>query len=340
MAFADDSIGVVEAELPFLGRNLEVPAPGPRWILVCILSRIEARENQEKQAWIGVVMAEVREMSSLDRRRERLRNRYGSWAVVTGASSGIGREMALRLAEAGLNLVLVARSRGTLDQIAANFVTHRGIEVRVIGIDLAQQAAVEAVEAATRDLDVGLLVVAAGFGTSGPFIGTSLEKELEMLDVNCRALLEMSLRFGRRFAKRGHGGMILMSSLVGFQGTPNAAHYAATKAYVQTLAEALHVELAPLGVDVLASAPGPTESGFAARAGMRMGVALKPVDVAQPTLDALGRKSTVLPGMLSRLLAYSLVPLPRWARVRIMGRVMSGMTQHRCGNYHPDPGGV
>jgi uncharacterized protein len=283
---------------------------------------------------------EVHKVSSIDRRRERLRNRYGPWAVVTGASSGIGREIALRLAEAGLNLVLVARSQGTLDQIAADFMAHRGIEVRAIGIDLAQKTAAEAVEAATCDLDVGLLVAAAGFGTSGPFAGASLENELEMLDVNRRVLLEMSLRFGRRFAERGRGGMILMSSLVGFQGTPNAAHYAATKAYVQTLAEALHVEMAPLGVDVLASAPGVTDSGFAARAGMQMGMALKLVDVAQPTLDALGRKSTVLPGMLSKLLAYSLVPLPRWARVRIMGRVMSGMTKHRRGNNRPRSGGV
>ena len=273
--------------------------------------------------------------SKLDRRQERLHARYGPWAVVTGASSGIGREMALRLAEAGLNLVLVARSRGTMEQMAADLTARHGTEVRVIGTDLALETAVEAVEAAARDLDVGLLVAAAGFGTSGRYLGASLEKELEMLDVNCRALLEMSLRFGRRFAERGRGGMVLMSSLVGFQGTPNAAHYAATKAYVQTLAEALHVELAPLGVDVLASAPGPTDSGFAARAGMRMGMALKPADVAQPTLDALGRKSTVLPGMLSKLLTYSLVPLPRWARVRIMGRVMGGMTKHRQEDNHP-----
>ena len=114
-----------------------------------------------------------------------------------------------------------------------------------------------------------------------------------------------------------------MGSLVGFQGTPNAAHYAATKAYVQTLAEALHVEQAPVGVDVLSSAPGPTDSGFASRAGMRMGAALTPADVAGATLEALGRRSTVLPGALSKLLTYSLVPLPRWARVRVMGRVMA-----------------
>ena len=109
-----------------------------------------------------------------------------------------------------------------------------------------------------------------------------------------------------------------MSSIVGFQGMPNAAHYAATKAYVQVPAEALYVELSPLGIDVLASAPGPTNSGFAARAGMRMGKVLSPAGVARPTLDALGRRSTVLPGFLSKLLTYSLIPLPRGVRVRIM----------------------
>lgn len=100
------------------------------------------------------------------------------------------------------------------------------------------------------------------------------------------------------------------------------------------------MELAPVGVDVLASAPGPTNSGFAARAGMRMGLALKPEDLAQPILLALGRRSTVLPGTLSKLLVYSLVLLPRWARVRIMGGVMRGMTKHRQGRAGLEPARV
>jgi len=125
--------------------------------------------------------------------------------------------------------------------------------------------------------------------------------------------------------------LVLLSSLVGFQGVPRAAHYAATKAYVQTLAEALHVELGPLGVDVLASAPGPVHSGFAARADMRMGVALQPSAVARVTLSALGHTTTVAPGLLSKVLLGALVPLPRWARTRVMGRVMRGMTQEKRG---------
>lgn len=262
-----------------------------------------------------------------DGRGEKLRTSYGPWAVVTGASSGIGREVARELTGAGLNVVLVARGRGVLEAMASDLAARHGVEARVVAADLAPGAGTEAVERATRDLDVGLLVAAAGFGTSGPFLDSSLETELEMLDVNCRAPLRMSLHFGRRFAARGRGGIVLMGSVVGFQGTPNAANYAATKAYVQTLAEALHAELAPRGVDVLSSAPGPTASGFADRARMRMGSTLDPADVARATLDALGRGPTVLPGALSKVLAYSLAPLPRWARVRIMARVMGGMVK-------------
>jgi hypothetical protein len=118
-----------------------------------------------------------------------------------------------------------------------------------------------------------------------------------------------------------------MSSLVGFQGVPRAAHYAATKAYVQSLAEGLHHELMPLGVDVLASAPGPVHSGFAGSANMQMGLAQRPQDVVAATLTALGRRATVRPGWLSKVLEWSLKPLPRWGRVRMMGVVMGGMTR-------------
>ncbi len=119
--------------------------------------------------------------------------------------------------------------------------------------------------------------------------------------------------------------VMLLSSIVAFQGNPWSAHYSATKAYVQSLAEGLALELAPHGVDVLAAAPGPTATGFASRAGLKMGQAMNPADLAMPILHSLGRRTTVLPGFLSKLLAYSLATLPRWARVRVMGMVMKGM---------------
>lgn len=116
---------------------------------------------------------------------------------------------------------------------------------------------------------------------------------------------------------------------MGFQGVPRAANYAATKAYVQSLAEGLGAELAPLGIDVLASAPGPVHSGFASRAGMTMARALSPDVVARDTLRALGKKRTVWPGWLTKLLMSALATLPRWGRVRVMQQVMSGMTPSR-----------
>lgn len=203
-----------------------------------------------------------------------------------------------------------------------------GIEVRLIIQDLAVEGNLEILTVQTQDLEVGLLVAAAGFGTSGTFLNSQLEQEMEMLNVNCRSLLGLTWQFSQRFAQQRRGGIVLMSSIVGFQGAPFAAHYAATKAYVQSLAEALSVELAPIGVDVIASAPGPTNSGFGDRAGMKMGKALSAAEVAEETLKALGRKSTVLPGFLSKLITYSLSPLPRWVQVRIMGSVMNSMTKH------------
>ncbi len=269
-------------------------------------------------------------MQEPNRTQNKFYAKYGPWAVVTGASAGIGREIAICLAEYGLNLVLVARSRNVLQELADDLTKRHRVEARIVAVDLAQETGIEAISTTVGDLEVGMVVASAGFGTTGLFIDAQLEQELEMLNVNCRSLLAISWYFGQRFAQRGRGGIVLMSSIVGFHGVPNSAHYAATKAYVQSLAEALHVELAANGVDVLASAPGPTQSGFAARAGMQMGMALSAATVARATLAALGRRSTVLPGFLSKLLVYSLVPLPRWARIRIMGSVMGGMLKQKA----------
>ena len=261
----------------------------------------------------------------------RVHERYGPWAVVTGASSGIGREMAIWLAGAGVHVVLVARGKDALDSLARELGARTGVSTRVIAADLGAREGNDAVLDATADLDVGLLVAAAGFGTSGPFVDQAVEPELTMLQVNCGSTLSLAHGFARRFVARGKGGLVLMGSIVGFQGTPYAASYAATKAYVQSLAEALHVELAGSGVDVVSSAPGPTESGFAERANMRMTTTMRARDVVRPTLAALGRRPTVSPGALTKLLTWSLAFLPRTLRTRIMGRVMHGMTLHEPG---------
>jgi short-subunit dehydrogenase len=247
---------------------------------------------------------------------------------VTGASDGIGRAFAQGLAQAGLNLVLVARRGDVLASLAEELGERHSVETLVVATDLAHPGGVDEVVGRVQGLEVGLLVAAAGFGTSGRFVDSTLGQELEMIDVNCRAVAALTHHFARWFAGQGRGGIVLMSSLLAFQGVPRAANYAATKAYVQCLAEGLRLELAPRGVDVVASAPGPVFSGFAKRADMAMSMGVTAETVARQTLDSLGRRGTVRPGWLSRLLEASLAFLPRWGRARIMGVVMGGMTRH------------
>jgi short-subunit dehydrogenase len=250
--------------------------------------------------------------------------RYGPWAVVTGATSGIGHAIAVELARAGLGLVLAARDASALAAVRNEL--GGMVQVHSVAADLSTTDGVKTLTRATAGLDVGLLVSAAGSGTSGRFLDGDPATELAMLDVNCRTTYRLCREFGARFARRGRGGVVLFGSIVGYQGAPRAAHYAATKAYVQTLGEGLHLELGSSGVDVLVSSPGPVHTGFAATAGMTMARAMRPEDVAVATLTALGRRTTVTPGGLSKLLRWSLATLPRNARTRVMGQVMAAMT--------------
>lgn len=261
--------------------------------------------------------------------KKRLIQKYGNWAIITGASSGIGLELAHCLADAGFNLVLNARDINKLQEVEKILQSSYNVKVKVIAADASQHDAIDKITTETSQLNIGLLVVSAGYGTSGLFINSSLPSEINMLRVNCEALLSLTHYFSQKFAQQSRGGIILMSSMVAFQGVPYSANYAATKAYVQSLAEALAVELKPYNVDVLAVAPGPVSSGFEERANMKMSMSLKPSDIGVPILKALGKKTTVLPGLLTKVLVYSLRTVPRWGKIKIMQKVMGGMTRHQ-----------
>lgn len=254
-----------------------------------------------------------------------LLRRYGPAAVITGASDGIGRACAEALAAAGFAVVLVARREAELQALARDLTARNGVQAHAFAVDLSQPGAVDRLLTRTHGMEVGLVVAAAGFGSIGPFVEKAVAEEANMVDLNCRSVVELSHGFGRRMAAAGRGGLMLFGSLVGFQGSPNAATYAATKGFVQAFAEALAVELRPLGVTVLSVAPGPVATGFAARAGMAMGQAATPALVAAGALAALGRQGTVRPGFLAKVLGWSLGTLPRAARVRIMGKIMGRM---------------
>jgi hypothetical protein len=247
------------------------------------------------------------------------------WALVTGASDGIGRACTIQLAAEGWSLLLVARSQARLEQVCseAGLLPERAM---LIPADLTAPSACAEVVRRAATVPVRAAILAAGFGTSGPFFDGQLGDELGMIDLNCRAVAQLAHGLGQQMAARRNGTLVLMGSLVGFQGVAGAANYAATKAYVQTLAEGLMRELKSAGVNVLAIAPGPVQSGFAARARMTMGATDRPETVASGIVRALGTSGTIRPGGLSKLLGGSLALMPRSARSAILGRVMAGMT--------------
>jgi uncharacterized protein len=255
-----------------------------------------------------------------------LKTRFGPAALITGASDGIGRAFAEALAVQGFDLVLVARREDMLQELARKLSSDHGVKITVIAADLSGPGAVADILAQTADQPVGLLVASAGFGSIGPFLDLEAASEVNMVDVNCRSVVALTHGIATRMVKAGKGGIVLFSSVVGFSGAPFSATYAATKGFVQSFAEGLALELRPRGISVLSVAPGPVGTGFAARAGMQMGNAGTPETVARVALAAVPGGGTVRPGLLAKLLGWSLAMLPRWGRARLLGQIMKGMT--------------
>lgn len=257
--------------------------------------------------------------------------RYGPWAVVAGASEGLGAEFATELAERGLNLVLAARRAERLEALAAHLRAAHAVQVHSLPLDLSRPEASLTVQEQTRDLEIGLLVYNAAFAAIGPFFQRSPEEHLRELDLNCRTPLELVYLLGRQFLAQHRGGIVLMSSLSASQGAALISHYAATKAYNLVLAEGLWAELRKQGVDVLACCAGATNTpnyiASLSRASVRVqGSAMQPRAVVAETLAALGKQPSVIPGRQNRLAAFVLRRLlPRKVTIQLMARVLEGM---------------
>jgi hypothetical protein len=250
------------------------------------------------------------------------RERYGPWALVAGASAGLGEAFARLLAARGLHVLLVARRGDALERLAAELRAAHGVEARAAAIDLGRADLVPAIEQAAAGLEVGLLVYNAAHPDIGPFLERPLEEHLRVVDVNCRGPLALAHLLGGAMARRGRGGIVVMSSLSGSQGNPHLASYAASKAFGLVLAEGLWEELGARGVDVVACRAGATRTaGWEASRPRAEVPLLGAEEVARAALDALGRGPSVVPGALNRVAAFAFARLlPRRTAIRLMGR--------------------
>jgi uncharacterized protein len=255
--------------------------------------------------------------------------KYGRYALITGASSGIGAEFAAQLAAAGFDLILVARRRHRLDALAHELHTRTGAHVITEPLDLAAPGAVDELVRRTRGLDLGLVVVSAGVMVGGAFTDNDYQAETGVVQLNVVALMQLAHRYGQAMTQRRRGALILLSSSVGHFAAPYLANYAATKAYVSALGRALHYELKPAGVDVLTVAPGPTDTeGLNATEGIDFTALPLPLmattAVVRKSLRRLGRAALVIPSPMNKFTDFLGTHLfPRSMMTAVFGRMLS-----------------
>lgn len=239
-------------------------------------------------------------------REPEFRDRYGPWALVTGASAGIGYEFARRLAARGLDVILVARQAGRLETLAAELEREHRVEARALAVDLTDPTFIEAIRGEVGGRQVGLLVNNAGTTVGGGFLESDLDLQRRTVELNVLAPLVLAHDLGQGMRARGRGGIIFVSSLFALQGVPNFANYAATKSYDLILGEGLAYELGRTGVDVLSVLPGPTLTEGTANMGAEPDKGpmkfRSPEGVAETALAVLGKRSTVVPGAMNRVM--------------------------------------
>jgi short-subunit dehydrogenase len=226
------------------------------------------------------------------------------WALVTGASSGIGREFAFQLAKRGLNLVLIGRNLTALAEVADEIHKISNSSVVILQADLTKD--LDMVLDNTSRFNIDLLVNNAGFGLYGDFFSNSLDDYIQMIELNISALTKLTRYYGAEMAKRESGGIINVASVAGFFPIPHLAVYGATKAYVYNLSMSLWAELQVKNVHVLCVTPGPTETKFFERAKMETkGKLMTPEQVVAGTLKAFeSGKPLYIPGFGNKMTYY------------------------------------
>jgi short-subunit dehydrogenase len=255
--------------------------------------------------------------------------KYGPWALVTGASRGLGAELARQCAQRGLNAVLVATNADLLRSRADELEREYGIETRTVALDLSREDILHQLAPVTDSLEVGLLVNNAGVSRVRPFLHHDLDHLLQELHVNARAGLVLAHHFGSKMEERKRGGIIFVSSGSALYGTAFCANYAGTKAYDLILAESLWYELGRHGVDVLGFMAGSTKTpGWDANEPRpdRLVKVMDPRAAVAEALDALGKRPSIIVGRRNRA-AYFIMGkmMSRAGAIRTLGRSMDRM---------------
>jgi short-subunit dehydrogenase len=216
------------------------------------------------------------------------KKRFGPWALVTGASSGIGKEFARQIAASGINVVLVARRESLLDEVGQGLAKDFSVRYRNMVADLSQDGFLDKLAEATNDLDIGLVVSNAGTGNPGEFLKLDRQLLQETLRLNTMAHLDVTHHFGAKLAERRRGGIILAGAMGAENGVPCMANDGAAKAYVHSLGEALHYEFKPLGVYVTVLAAGFTNTAVLEKFGLDpKTMPMKPMSVEQCVSEGL-----------------------------------------------------
>jgi short-subunit dehydrogenase len=234
-------------------------------------------------------------------------SKYGPWAIVAGASEGLGAAFATALAARGVHLLLLARRAEVLESVAERLRRSSGVEVRAQICDLARADLPAALAGLTAGLDIGLGVYNAAYAPVGDFTARPLDDLIRVVDVNVRGPLVFARTLAPAMIARGRGGIVLMSSLAGLQGATRIAAYAASKSFNTILGEGLWSELCPHGVDVVVACAGGIRTPAYAAAASREALGTLDADViAEATLGALGRGPVVVPGAVNKFARFVL----------------------------------
>lgn len=257
--------------------------------------------------------------------------RYGSWAIVAGASEGLGAEYAKELAARGLNLILIARRDELLKPLAAKLSETYKVRIKPLVLDLCSPDAAEQIVQFAMDLEIGLLVYNAAFSAVGPFLERSMNEHMREIHTNIHAPFKLVYLLGQRLLARGYGGIVLMSSLSAFQGSAYISTYAATKAFNIVLAESLWEEWRMNGVDVLVCVSGAVKtpnyiSSQPTKTGGLGDMTMTPDEVVSVALEALGKQPYVIPGRMNRVASFVMRHLlPRKIAIKFMGKTLREM---------------